>query len=107
VRLSALRTAFFAPGNDPSAWLDGWYPATHRCQVASTESENWRTAGTSAVLDLQGERDRWRPPGTRAELREELGSRVTTVVIPGAAHALLPERPADVVAAVVDWIREI
>src|SRR5262249_55430375 len=25
-RLAALRTAFFAPGNDPRPWLDGWYP---------------------------------------------------------------------------------
>jgi len=25
-RLASLRIAFFAPGNDPSVWLGGWYP---------------------------------------------------------------------------------
>ncbi len=25
-RLEALRFGFFAPGNDPTVWLTGWYP---------------------------------------------------------------------------------
>ena len=26
VRLAALQVAFFAPGHDPSSWLDNWHP---------------------------------------------------------------------------------
>jgi pimeloyl-ACP methyl ester carboxylesterase len=41
------------------------------------------------------------------EIREEFGERATIVVIPDASHALIPEQPAAVVAALVDWIRTL
>ena len=41
------------------------------------------------------------------ELREELGERVTIAVIPNASHALIPEQPAAVVAAIVAWMRTL
>ena len=57
------------------------------------------------ILDLQAALDPWRPPETRDDLRVELGAnRVTVRVIDDAGHALIPEQPAAVAAAVLDWI---
>jgi pimeloyl-ACP methyl ester carboxylesterase len=39
-------------------------------------------------------------------MRDDLGAdRVTVVVIPDASHALIPEQPDKLVAAVLDWMR--
>ncbi len=111
VRLEALRAAFFAPGHDPSVWLNHWHPAASRSQraaSAATSQDDWWGAGSARVLDIQAELDPWRPPGSRHGIREDLGGdRVTVVVIPGASHALIPEQPAAVVRAVVDWTRSL
>lgn len=108
VRLAALRVAFFAPGHDPSAWLGNWHPEASRSQraaSAATPIEDWWTAGSAPVLDIQAEFDPWRPAETRSGIRDDLGAdRVRTVVIPNASHALIPEQPAAVVDAVVAWI---
>jgi pimeloyl-ACP methyl ester carboxylesterase len=106
VRLSALRDAFFAPGHDPSGWLDGWSSATLRAQWATASAPGWRLAGDVPILDLIGEHDVWRPPDSRLELRELLGPRVTVAVVPDAGHALLPENPDHVVSMVAAWVRE-
>ncbi|MEU4223168.1 alpha/beta hydrolase [Nonomuraea sp. NPDC026600] len=106
-RLAALRVAFFATGSDPSPWLRGWFPTTHRAQRASVESDGWHSGGRVPLLDLIAGRDPWRPPATWSELQETLGDRVSTAVIPQAAHALFPERPRQVVQAVAAWIRTL
>ncbi|MGD9769754.1 MAG: alpha/beta fold hydrolase, partial [Pseudolabrys sp.] len=36
-RIEALQFAFFAPGNDASAWLQGWYPAALRAEQRAGE----------------------------------------------------------------------
>jgi pimeloyl-ACP methyl ester carboxylesterase len=41
------------------------------------------------------------------EMREEFGERVSVVVIPNASHALIPEQPAVVVAAILAWIGKL
>jgi len=109
-RLWYLRAAFFAPGHDASAWLEGWYPEVNASQYTAgraTPQEEWWGAGTAPLLDLQGESDAFRPRETANALREELGERVTVVAIPGAGHALVPEQPAAVVAALLDWMRRL
>jgi pimeloyl-ACP methyl ester carboxylesterase len=110
-RLVALRTAFFASGHDPSAWLDNWHPEAGKAQRAATEAtpqESWWRAGTSAILDLQAALDPWRPRATENDLRMELGAdRVTVRVIEGASHALIPEQPDAVIAEVLAWIKYI
>lgn len=109
-RLAALRTCMFAPGNDPRPWLAGWYPqwrAAYRAAAQQPPKDEW-CAGTHApLLDLQGAQDAWRPPATRAELRDAIGERVTVRVIEGAGHALVPEQPRAVARAVVDWVRQL
>ncbi len=108
-RLAALQVAFFAPGHDPSSWLDNWHPVASRSQraaSAATPQAEWWTAGSAPVLDLQAEFDPWRPAETRTGIRDDLGAeRVTIVVIPDASHALIPEQPDAVVNAVCVWTR--
>jgi pimeloyl-ACP methyl ester carboxylesterase len=108
-RLAALRLAFFAPGHDPSGWLTGWHAeagTSQRAASAATRQEEWWSAGTAPLLDLQAADDPWRPRATADALRAELGAdRVTVAVIPDASHALLPEQPDAVIEAVVTWLR--
>ena len=106
-RLSYLRTAFFAPGNDARVWLKGWHPAVDEAQSAAgraTPQSEWWSGGGVPLLDLQGALDPFKPRAMMNEMREEFGDRVTIAVIPDASHALIPEQPAAVVGAVVQWI---
>jgi pimeloyl-ACP methyl ester carboxylesterase len=40
-------------------------------------------------------------------MKEEFGNRVTIVVIPNASHALIPEQPVAVSAAIVGWMQKL
>ena len=48
-----------------------------------------------------------KPEAKRTELKDELGDRVTVMVIPNASHALIPEQPEAVVAALTTWIKRL
>lgn len=109
-RRAALRVAFFAPGHEPPPeWLSGWHQAASKSQraaSAATPQEEWWTAGTAPVLDLQGAQDPWRPRETVNDFRRDLGAdRVTVVVIEDCSHAMFPEQPEAVVRAVLEWVR--
>ena len=109
-RLKVLRSTFFAPGHDASIWLKGWYPevnASQRAAGLATPQEEWWAAGKAPLLDLQAALDPFKPRETMNELREELGERVRVAVIPDASHALIPEQPAAVVAALLEWMRKL
>ncbi len=109
-RLQHLRSAFFAPGHDPSEWLEGWYPEVNQSQFEAgraTRQEEWWGAGSAPLLDLQAALDPFKPRETANELKEEFGERATLAVIPDASHALIPEHPAAVVAAIVGWMRKL
>ena len=109
-RLKYLQFAFFAPGHDASAWIEGFHPevnASQRAAGLATPQEEWWEAGNAPLLDLQAEHDAFRPRGTANDLREELGERVTVALIRDAGHALVPEQPAAVVAALLDWMRKL
>mgnify|MGYP001401659592 CR=1 FL=1 len=106
-RLAALQRAFFAPGNDPKVWLGGWHPEVRerqRAAAAAVPRSAWWSAGRAPILEMQGEYDPFKPPNTRRELTDELGSRVTVVVIRNASHALFPEQPRAAVEALRRWI---
>ena len=107
-RLKYLQFAFFAPGHDASEWLEGFYPevnASQRAAGLATPQAEWWGAGGAPLLDLQAEHDAFRPRGTANDLREEFGERVTVVTIADAGHALVPEQPQAVVAALLGWMR--
>jgi pimeloyl-ACP methyl ester carboxylesterase len=111
-RLAALRLAFFAPGHDPSAWLTGWYPRTLAMQHASVTAagatlKRYWTAGTAPVLEIIAALDPFHQKKEWADLRSELGSRVTTTVIEDASHALFPEQPAAVAQAVISYLKKL
>ena len=111
VRIRCMQHAFFAPGNDPRVWLDGWNEEVMHAQRAATEAtprEEWWQAGTAPVLDVQPERDVMTPPETRNRYRDEFGpGRVTMTVIPNAGHALLPEQPEAVGKAILAYLKQL
>jgi pimeloyl-ACP methyl ester carboxylesterase len=109
-RLKYLRLAFFAPNSDARVWLQGWHPAADEVQLAAgraTKQSEWWSGGGVPLLDLQGELDPFKPRSAENEMREEFGERVSVVVIPHASHALIPEQPAAVTAAILAWISRL
>lgn len=110
-RLASLRIAFFAPGNDASVWLGGWYPevmhAQHQASLTTSPDEYWK-AGKAPLLDLPAADDPFRPPASRLDIQREIGAdRVTVVVIPNASHSLMPEQPAATAKAIAEWVRSL
>jgi pimeloyl-ACP methyl ester carboxylesterase len=107
-RLACLRKAFFAPGHDPSIWLEGWSQEAHRAQSHArihTPIDAYFSAGESVpILDLQAEFDAVVIPRV---MKVYLGDRVTEEWIKDAGHALIPEQPVALVEAVCRFARSI
>jgi pimeloyl-ACP methyl ester carboxylesterase len=108
-RLAALRLGFFAPGHDPAAWLQGWWPAaqtmeTNSREKAGVQQSEWWSAGSAPLLELIPATDPFKPHDKWGELAASYGERVTTIVIPDASHALFPEQPAAVADAIIAWV---
>ena len=105
-RLKYLRHAFFASQSDARVWLSGWHPEVKKAQRIATDATpqpEWWQAGSVPILDVQPEHDVMIPPESQSRYRDELGDRVSIVRIPNAAHALLPEQPAAVAQALLDF----
>ena len=104
-RLVYLRKAFFAPGNDPRLWLNGWHEATHEAESHArntTPVDDYFAAGKAPILDLQGEADAVAPRRFSGVLKSMLGDRVQVEVLKNAGHAMAPEQPkamADAIGA--------
>ena len=108
VRQRVIQKAFFATGNDPSAWQGGWYRKVTRVQMAAnhdTKIEEWAAAGTAPMLLLQGAEDKIAPPENARRFKQQYGARVTLVEIRHAAHAMLPEQPQAIAEAIVSFLR--
>lgn len=108
-RLKHLKLVFFAKGNDPTPWLQGFHPNVRAAEEIARDStpqaEYWST-GNAPILDIQGAEDPYRPPESRNELVKEFGAqRVSTVLIQHAAHAVIVEQPNAVAAAIVAWAK--
>ena len=105
VRMRDVRFAFFAPGNDPHVWREGWYPDVAKAQMAATRAtptEGWWNAGSTApLLVIQGLQDVVAPPENGRMMKKTLGDRVELLEIDGAGHALLPEKPERIAEAIV------
>ena len=93
-RLVCLQKAFFAPGHDPSAWLDGWFQEAHEAQSharTNTPIDDYFSGGkTVPILDLQAEFDAVVVPKI---MKPFLGDRVAEEVILNAGHSMAPEQP--------------
>ena len=111
VRLKHLQHVFFAPGNDARVWLHGWREDVMHMEREATEATpkpEWWTAGNAPVLDVLPERDPLSPPESRNNYVVEFGAgRVTTALVPNAAHALLPEQPEAVAKVVLDYLKKL
>ena len=109
-RLKYLRLTFFSANSDPRPWLHGWHPEVKKAQRAAraaTRIEEFWGAGSAPMLDLMAADDPFRLPATADENRQEFGARVSVAVIKDASHALIPEQPAAVAAAISSWVRQL
>ncbi|WP_427307845.1 alpha/beta fold hydrolase [Cupriavidus sp. H39] len=107
VRLESLRAVFFAPCNDPAPWLQGWNTELMTMQTLAqkrTPVDDFFAGGNVPILNVQAEYDVIAPQRYANVLRDYLGERVTNLTIRDAAHALLPERLDEVVAAILDYV---
>jgi pimeloyl-ACP methyl ester carboxylesterase len=110
-RQREMRRAFFAEGNEiPDHWKAGWDflagLAQIRASLATRSDEFWR-GGDAPMLVFQGEEDPVAPPQAAGlALAADFPERVTLVRIPGASHALLPERPERINEAVIAFLRD-
>src|SRR5262245_18442996 len=107
-RIEALQFAFFAPGNDPRPWLEGWYPevlAAQRIAGDRTSREEDFGAGESPILYLQPDHDPLAHVEDAEAYARLFDARVTVVVIHRASHAVIAEQPEAVIAALIAYAR--
>lgn len=109
-RRKHIRTAFFAPDNEiPEHWKTGWHTETAQYQGKIKNDAggiDWQAAGTAPILVVQALQDRVAPKEVAAaRLKSEYPSRVTVTYIDEAGHALLPEQPALIKGAVLDFLQ--
>lgn len=108
-RRDAVRTVFFAEGNDPDTWKDGWMPDVFRYQraaVQSTPREDWWGAATARVMVVQALGDAVAPPANGRRYVAEHAPHARLVEIDRAGHAMLPEQPGVIAAALVDFLSD-
>lgn len=106
-RLQALHLAFFAPGHDPAAWLGGWSARAASLQakaVQGTSERGWQAGGQVPMLVVQPAQDPVAPLANAQALAATPGLAVTIVRLDRASHAILPEQPLAVAAAVSAWL---
>jgi pimeloyl-ACP methyl ester carboxylesterase len=105
--LQHVKTAFFAPGNDESAWVDGWFPQVmqyQRSAVLRTPREEWWSANVNKVMVIQGLNDAIAPVENGRRYKTESAPHATLVEIDNAGHALLPEQPDAIASAVLSFL---
>lgn len=105
--IACVRYGFFAEGNDPEVWRDGWYLPVMLMQssaVRRTPVEDWWEAGGQPMLVVQAAEDRIALPANAHDLKRRLGERATLVELPQAGHAMLPEQPDAIVEAILGFL---
>ena len=109
-RQRAIQQAFFAAGNDPVGWQDGWHRKATRTQMAAslaTRAHAWAAAGSAPILLLQGTEDKIAPPENARRFKRQYGGRISLVEIANAGHAMLPEQPQAIAEAIVRFLRRL
>ena len=108
-RRTKVRYAFFSGDNPiPDYWMGGWCTGTAQLQgytTRSTPSEDFWGGGSAPMLVVQAMDDTIAPPEhTAFLLKEEFGDRVTVAEIENAGHALFPEQPEKIAAAMLAFL---
>jgi pimeloyl-ACP methyl ester carboxylesterase len=108
-RRESLSVAFFAPGNDPGSWLQGWWPQASPVSAAAmgADPEEWWRAGDKPVLILHPLEDAMAPPSQGLAARDAFGERARYVEIPHCGHAILPEQPDAVARHLISFLEEL
>jgi pimeloyl-ACP methyl ester carboxylesterase len=110
-RLKHLKLVFFAPGNDASIWLTGFHIDVRAVEIIardSTPQKEYWSGGKAPILDIQGDSDPYRPKSSSDELVREFGAqRVSVVVVPHTAHAIIVEQPNAVADAIIKYSRRL
>jgi pimeloyl-ACP methyl ester carboxylesterase len=107
--LSYVKQAFFADGNDPTVWRDGWMPTVMRYQRAAvqrTPRDEWWSANVDRVLVVQGLQDAIAPVENGRRYKAESAPHARLVEVNNAGHALLPEQPEAIAEAVLTFLSE-
>ena len=110
VRLDALSFAFFAQGNDPRPWLQGWSPevlAAQRIAGDRTPRTEDYASGRAPVLYMQPSHDPLAHAEDAVEYKAALGDRLTVVKIPQSSHAAIAEQPEFIAHEIAAWARGI
>jgi pimeloyl-ACP methyl ester carboxylesterase len=105
--LAHVQRVFFAPGNDPGVWRDGWMPTVASLQsgaVQRTPPGDWTGVAAQRVLVVQGLQDACAVPENGRRYAAMHPDRVTLTEVDGAGHALLPEQPEAVARAVISFL---
>lgn len=109
-RIKAMQFVFFAPGSDARVWLTGWHPqvlAAQRIAGDLTPRDVDYAAGHAPVLYIQPSHDPLAHVEDAEEYKRVLGDRVTVVVVPNSAHAVIVEQPAAVSEALIAYARKL
>lgn len=94
--IAAVRTAFFAPGNDPEVWREGWYGAVALEQQSAFRElspQAWTGGGQASMYIIQARQDLLAAPANAEVLRSAYPDRVEVAFLQNAGHAMLPEQP--------------
>ncbi len=103
-----VKLGFFAEGNDPSVWRDGWFPEIMKYQrsaVLRTPREDWWNASVDRVLVVQALQDAIAPVENGRRYIAESVIHAHLVEIDGAGHAMLPEQPEAIASAVIEFLK--
>ena len=109
-RIKAMQFVFFAPGSDARVWLTGWYPevlAAQRIAGDLTPRTIDYAAGQAPVLYIQPSHDPLARVNEADEYKHAIGGRVTVVVVPNSAHAVIVEQPAAVSDALIAYAKKL
>lgn len=93
--IDAVRTAFFAPGNNPEVWREGWYGAVALQQqnaVKNSPPESWSDGGQASIYIVQAADDVVASPANAEALRSAHPERIEVAILNNAGHAMLPEQ---------------
>ena len=109
-RVKAMQFVFFAPCSDARVWLGGWHPevlAAQRIAGDLTPRTVDYAAGRAPVLYIHPSHDPLAHVEDAEEYQRALGDRVTVVVIPNSAHALIVEQPEAVSNALINYAHSL
>ena len=109
-RLKSIKTSFFAEGNDPSVWFNGWYPELAAAQTLAGRMVNgdfFKKAGGRPILLLPAKEDYNAPPEKAGRvLKSELRDQLTYLEIEHTGHALSSERPEEISTAIINYLHQ-